>query len=306
MKPFFQFKLSLLGSISRTFGRIRMMRKVIIPLTFIGGFLTAIIIGIKITGVFNVILVTKVLMLQLALVLGKMIYGLKDIFLSKQQPQQPVYVSTPEHHYYHQPSHIPSYGQSSYGPSQPYGPSSSYNPSSSYGTSSYGSQSPYASNREDGLAPHYNSPQLNPINPLHNFNQPQTDFIQPQVSPFGGITLQTPQKIQYSPHFNQPFTRLGYVESLDQRILRENMIDDQPAFKSSMSPQELTKVLSDAIAQVSSRTTPSPLLRALKKRWPNITARNSIVSYLLYKFTFIYNRNVIERWWWFNDDHQLS
>jgi hypothetical protein len=242
-------------------------------MTFIGGFLTAIIIGIKITGVFNVILVTKVLMLQLALILGKMIYGLKDLFLSKRE-HPPVYTVQPsEHHYYHQPSYIPSssYGSSSYGPppsGHSYGPPP---PISSYG-SPYGSPShasPYASSREDGLSglSSLRSPQYrSPTNLLTNFIEPQTRLHQqPQINPFSGIALQAPQQIQYSPQFNQqPFTRLRQVETLDQRILGENLIDEAP--KPSFSPQELTKVLSDAIAQVSSRTTSSPLLIALQNR----------------------------------------
>lgn len=280
----FQFQIiihifqSLLGSIARTFGRIRMMRQIIVPLTFIGGFLTAIIIGIKITGVFNVILVTKVLMLQLALILGKLLYGLKDLFSGKvhhPHPQPVYHVSPPQPHYYHQPAYIP------YGPSHGSSYGNSYG--SSYGNS-YGSQShasAYASSREDGLSSdQFNAPQFNrAINQLPSFNQPQQNF-QPQMSPFSGIALQAPQQIQYTPQlFTQPFTRLQSVESYDQRILNDNYIDDNSqlikAPKSSLSPQELTKVLYDAIAQVSSRTTASPLLRAIQKRWPNIIARNS-------------------------------
>jgi hypothetical protein len=282
----------VLGAIARTFGRIGLMRKVIVPMTFIGGFLTAIIIGIKITGVFNVILVTKVLMLQLALILGKIIYGLKDVFIGKHQQPQPVYnVSPPQPHYYHQPAYIPygsNYGSNSHG-SNSYG-SSSY-PSDSYGNT-YESQSlpvhasAYASSREDGLSSYksvqypqsINSPQFNrPINQIPIFSQPQTNFQpqakfgQLQTSSFGGIVLQAPQQIQYSPQlFNQPFRRFPNVETLDQRIFGDNFIDDNSqqirSSKASLSPQELTKVLSDAIAQVSSQSTPSPLLIAIQKR----------------------------------------
>lgn len=251
-----------------------MMRKIIVPLTFIGGFLTAIIIGIKITGVFNVILVTKVLMLQLALILGKLLYGLKDLFASKHQHPQPVYnVSPPQPHYYHEPAYIP-YG-TNYG---------------SFDGSSYGSHphsSSYASSREDGLTSlnsvrylqSLNSPQFNhAINKLPSFDspqqyfQPQPKFGQPQISPFSGIALQAPQQIQYSPQlFNQPYTRLQNVETLDQRILSENLIDDRLQLqnqspKSSLSPQELTQVLSDAIAQVSLQSTSTPILHAFQKR----------------------------------------
>jgi hypothetical protein len=201
-----------------------------------------------------------------------MIYGLKDVFIGKHQQPQPVYnVSPPQNHYYHQPAYIP-YG-SNYG--------------SNYGSSSYGGSqshaSSYANSREDGLpsinsAQSYNSPQFNrPINQLPSFNQPQQNFQpqakfgQPQMGSFNGIALEAPQQIQYSPHlFNQPYTRLHNVETLDQRILSENSIDDHSqliqAPQPSLTPQELTKVLSDAIAQVSSRSTPSPMLIAIHKR----------------------------------------
>lgn len=297
----------VLGAIARTFGRIGLMRKVIVPMTFIGGFLTAIIIGIKITGVFNVILVTKVLMLQLALILGKLIYGLKDLFIGKHQQPQPVYnVSPPQPHYYHQPHYIPygpSYGSNSHGS---YG-SNSY-PSDSYGNS-YGSQShasAYASSREDGLSSYksvqypqsINSPQFNrPINQIPIFSQPQTNyqpqakFGQLQTSSFGGIELQAPQQIQYSPQlFNQPFRSFPIVETLDQRIFGDNFIDDNSqqirSPKASLSPQELTKVLSDAIAQVSSQSTQSPLLIAVQKRWPNILAANLLFP-ILHLWSFV-------------------
>lgn len=200
------------------------------------------------------ILVTKVLMLQLALILGKLLYGLKDLFAGKHQHPQPVYHVSPPVTYYHEPSYIP------YGPTY-----SSSHGSSSYGSSSYGS---HDTSRDDGLPPQFN----HPINQLPSFHQPQQNFQpqakygQPQISPFSRIALEAPQQIQYSPQlFSQPYSRL---QTLDQRILSENLIDDNSqliqAPKTSLSPQELTQVLSDAIAQVSAKS--SRILQAIQKR----------------------------------------
>lgn len=192
-------------------------------------------------------------MLQLALILGKLLYGLKDLFASKHHHPQPVYHVSPPVTYYHEPSYIPY--ESSY--SSPHG-------SSSHG-SSYGN---HVSSRDDALSPQFN----HPINQLPSFIQPQQNFQpqakygQPQISPFSRIALQAPQQLQFSPQsFIQPYSRL---QTLDQRILSENLIDDNSqliqAPKTSLSPQELTQVLSDAIAQVSAKS--SLILGAIQKR----------------------------------------
>jgi hypothetical protein len=51
------------------------MRQIMLPMAFLGGFLTAVIIGIKLIGIVNMILISKVLMLNMAFALGKLMIG---------------------------------------------------------------------------------------------------------------------------------------------------------------------------------------------------------------------------------------
>jgi hypothetical protein len=215
------FTFPFLGLDGRTFGfRGRMIRKILLPLAFIGGFLTAIIIGIKITGAINMLLIAKVLLLQLGLVLGKIIYGLKDLIYSKHDASPatiyPVYISPP-----HQSSHDMSH-------------SSHSSLSSGYGNSRI---DPYSHQSNYQAQPSYHQPIYQ--FPQQNL-QPQTNFVQPQNGPFLGIPLQAPQAIernQFLPQYSQQF----------------DAVSDDEAPKATLSPQEMTQILSDAIEQVSSR-----------------------------------------------------
>lgn len=80
---------------ARTFGRIRMIRNILLPVAFIGGFLTAIILGIKMIGLVNMFLISKLLALNLAVVVGKLVYAKKELA---------------SNHYHFSPYHSPSYG----------------------------------------------------------------------------------------------------------------------------------------------------------------------------------------------------
>lgn len=236
------------------------MRKILLPLAFLGGFLTALIIGIKITGVFNMILISGVLMLQLAVLIGKLLYGAKELFYGHYPPL------------YHQPP-------------------PPYYPQQSSGGHSYSQASAYANSRADGLnqQPNFNSmqfPQSSGIQqqPQFNqgmiqpFNQPQQNlqpmsFGQQQSGPFMGISMQAPQQIQNS-QFSQPFNQNhmqnlnppSNLEPLENRIFSENSINNAPV--APMSPQEMTQMLSDAIDRMSAQTSPS-FVTAKRRRSPN-------------------------------------
>lgn len=94
----------------RTFGRIRLIRQMVLPITFFGGFLTAIIFGIAKTGIINMLLIKAVLFLQMALIVGKLAYGAKELFLHKSSAHEIVYYPQPQ-----PSSHYGSPPSSSYG-----------------------------------------------------------------------------------------------------------------------------------------------------------------------------------------------
>lgn len=106
------FSLSLFVGfpVGRTFGRIRLIRQMILPMTFFGGFLTAIIFGIAKTGIINMLLIKAVLFLQMALIIGKLVYGAKELFSHKSTAHEIVYYPQPQ-----PSSHYGSPPSSSYG-----------------------------------------------------------------------------------------------------------------------------------------------------------------------------------------------
>lgn len=259
-------------------------------MAFMGGLLTAVIISIKFTGLLNLLLITKVLLLQLALVLGKLIYGAKELLETKGH-------GSPTPSYY--PVYVP-YGNS-------HGGSFGASIGGSFG-GSHSASSPHSewAKREDGIKLPYSGqwqpqsikippayqPQFNdPTNYQFNYNQPrqsQSDFGQPQTGSFNGITMQVPQSVQFSQPFNQVRTSSftdpqQNFETLDNRITHENsfesrapeaqpLVATQQSPFSSLSPQEMTKLLTDAIAQMSERTT----ARSINRRSPiNFNYRNS-------------------------------
>jgi hypothetical protein len=60
------------------------MRQIMLPMAFLGGFLTAVIIGIKMIGIVNMILISKVLMLNMAFAFGKLMVG-KALWFGKEK-----------------------------------------------------------------------------------------------------------------------------------------------------------------------------------------------------------------------------
>lgn len=214
------------------------MRKIMLPLAFIGGFLTAIILFIKTTGVINMLLLIKVLLLQMALVLGKIVWAAKELLIKKHQHggsyyPMPVYVPIAQQESSH--SHHGSLFDHRRGDALS---NSFYNPQPDYNHQ--------ASNQPINYRQYFDQPQVN--------SKPQRDFGQPQSGSSIGISPQ--QQIQ----FNQPFTRLRShdserFETLDNRILYEpeaqSVVRQPQNAASSLSPHEMTKILSDALARLS-------------------------------------------------------
>lgn len=210
------------------------------------------------------LLISKVLLLQFALILGKIIYGAKELLGKISYMPQPYYIPVSHEGY----SHSSSYAHSR---------DDSLNQLPNY---NYGQPFPQAFNSPTSFQQHpqYNQPINYPLNPTQNF-QPQTNFGQPQSGPFSGVSLQAPQQVQTTqnhPQFNQPYyqDRVHNLESLESRLNAENYLgNDAPSAlgligkpPNPLSPQQMSQLLSDAIAQMSSRTTEN----LISRRSPNI------------------------------------
>lgn len=249
---------AVLGAVTRTFGfRFRMIRKMVLPLAFLGGFMTAIILFIKATGVINMLLLIKVLLLQKALVLGKVLWGIFSIFKSKYEGHHeptkyypyPVYIPHSEHHENH--------GESSF-----YG-----DYASAHSREDYNHQPNlfYSQQESNYHQPLYRRPQT-----YRNADIPQMNLIpqhilgQPQTGSFSGLSLEPPRQVQYTYPYNQLQSQASENrEVTDNRVNNGNQWDgvsDPQMFlkhiessASSYSPQEMTKILSDVLAQVAQR-----------------------------------------------------
>lgn len=209
--------------------------------------MTAVIFSIKITGIVNMLLISKVLLLQLGIVLGKIVYGAKDLLLNKHGHHEPPQA------YYIPVSHGYSHGSS------------------------------YASSREDDSVPNfyanqqlinspgvYGQPQFNQhMNYPISFSQPQP-MPQPQTGLFSGSA---PKQIRSTPQFTQPYYQgRTHDASSSSYEMAENAISQElGALQSTLSPQEMTQLLTDAIARMTAARTAS---RSVYKRSPNILDYN--------------------------------
>jgi hypothetical protein len=139
------------------FGRIKLIRQMILPMTFVSGFLVAIILFTAKVGVINMILLKGVLLLQVAMTVAKIAWAAKELLLHKSKSD-----SSYEKVLYAQPinAYIPM-SHSNYG-----------SPSSSSGWN----------RRHEEVFKDYNpSPfQNNQISPY--YYQQQTDYGQPQYN----------------------------------------------------------------------------------------------------------------------------
>lgn len=215
-----------------------MIRKIMLPLAFMGGFLTAIILGIKLTGTINMLLITKVLLLQLLLVLGKIIWGAKELLMKK-------------HEHYPQPFYYPIPHEShAYSSSFDHSRDDSLNHHSSY----YYGQQPFNQPSSSQHQPQITQP-MNYL-PIQSF-QPQSNLGQPQSSLFNGYS---PTTQNHSPPYYQDH-HSNNLETLETRLTGERVdvpsalqLFGRPQSTSNpMTPQQMTQLLQDAIAQMSLR-----------------------------------------------------
>lgn len=211
-----------------------------LPLAFMGGFLTAIILGIKLTGTINMLLITKVLLLQFALVLGKILWGAKELLTKK-------------HDYYPQPFYYPI-------------PHESHLHSSSFGhrrddnlnqQSFYYGQQPFNLPTSIIQQPHINQPSN--YLPIQGY-QPQPNLGQPQSNLLSGFL---PTTHNHSPPHYQDH-HLNNLETLETKSVGSFIGPDTPtalkfferpqSTSNLLTPQQMTELLQDAIAQMSLRT----------------------------------------------------
>ncbi|CRK96058.1 CLUMA_CG009495, isoform A, partial [Clunio marinus] len=260
----------------RTFGRIRLFRKIILPAAFIGGLLTAVIFKIKILGVLNLLLVGKVLLLQLGFMVAKIVYALKDFLPSKHDSPQvyPVYHQPPPPQQIFIP--VPSNGNSDFHKHQVHNLGGHDDHSDFFKRSSeydyrFGNNQDYKwlqqSNYYD-QQPSFNQPYRFYMPPKDfpspvNLYQPQHQMSigQSQRGSVSGIPLQIPHKTEFH-QINQLQQPQGYDGVV-------NGLSNQPNFNvqpttlilpqsiDSMNPEEVKKLLSDAIARASSTKTAS-------------------------------------------------
>lgn len=226
-----------------------------LPLAFMGGFLTAIILGIKLTGTINMLLITKVLLLQVALVLGKILWGAKELLMKKHDHY-------PQPFYYPVPHESHSYG-SSFGHSRD--DSLSHPPIYYYG------QQPF--NQPPSIQQQPQITQSTNYLPIQSYQQPQPNLGQPQPSLFNGYS---PTTQTHSPPYYQD-NHLNNLETLETRLTGEGFIgaDAPTALKligrpqstsNPLTPQQMSQLLQDAIAQMSLR---SQQVSRRKKRLAN-------------------------------------
>lgn len=241
------------GAVTRTFGfRFRMIRKMILPMAFLGGFMTAIILFIKVTGVINMLLLIKVLLLQKAMVLGKILWGMFSIFKSKYEGHH----ESPK--YYPYPVYIPHehHGESSF--------AGAYADAHSRGDYNHHPNLFYSQQESNYHQPLYRRPQSYRDADFSQTNiSPQHIFSQPQSGSLSGLPLEPPRQVQYTFPYNQQ------PQSSENREVSDNRLntgytwgsasDPQKILQhienpgSSYTPQEMTKILSDVLAQVAAR-----------------------------------------------------
>lgn len=224
------------------------------PLAFLGGFLTAVIISIKMIGLVNMVLITKVLMLNIAFAFGKLMVG-KALLL----------------HHVKQKSHY--HGHSDLW-SSPYA-SSILDRNDSYEND----QQPAFSNQLSGhqLPSYFMSPQQqqiqHPIIPqvaATTSYQPQMNFIQQPQNPYKLYQLQQQAENQLS------FSKDNLLSGYKTRLFNNNP-PQVTVLKPSMTPVELDQLLTNTLTRISSDKTARSdnLIRAKRKsshdrRYPNL------------------------------------
>lgn len=194
------------------------MRQIMLPMAFLGGFLTAVIIAIKKISILNMLLISGVLMLNLAFMFGKIMVS-KALWL-----HQGKFQSQQQHHHDHWQhslgSHLSSYGSSFL-------------------------------DRADDL-PYAQQPAFTSQFSGQNYNQLPSYFTSPQ---------QYPTTFGNQPLALQPQSILPVYNRLQKQFVSNDL--QQP--KSSMSPAEMDKLLTDTLARISNSRLSSPLVRQKRK-----------------------------------------
>jgi hypothetical protein len=267
---------------------MRMIRKIMMPAIFLAGFLTAVIMGIKVIGVINMLLITKVLILNMAVLLGKLFYG----------KLHGLHGSPPPYHHHHHPPHY--YGSHSYADSRADSSSLPYRrnfnapsfasqpgfPLQNFYQSTYPNQIPLVFDQPQSAFPqNFNQPSITPQQPPTNFqSQPHNS------NPFGGIQIHIPQQVPTAPAVSnqvrqQPQNQAPLISrfsSPSDPNLREGMqpLSTAPAAEIQMNDlQELPRptimspldILNDALARMGEKAASgeSPSLARFKRKSPS-------------------------------------
>lgn len=231
----------ILGIESRTFGRMRIIRQLLIPMAFFGGFMTAVIKAIFFTGLLNMKLLAVGVMLKLGLIIGKLLYASKIAFGGEKHggssyPQfqsfpavfYPIPVPSQSHSHFSHDSHLSHYDSELHRSDE----------------NIYGAQQ---SNYQH--IPYQQSPQ-----PIYKQNQ-QPVYQQTQQ-------YYQPQQSYQQPTYQQPtyqsYSQQSPIEPIQQKnsLVNGNYFDDTKASLSALSPLEMTKILSEAIAKISATKSP--------------------------------------------------
>ncbi|CAO1353948.1 unnamed protein product [Diamesa serratosioi] len=241
-----QWIKSLASIESRTFGRMRIIRQMLLPMAFFGGFMTAVIKAIFFTGLLNMKLLAVGVMLKLALIIGKLLYAGKIAFSGEKhgssQAQYPAYPAV----FY--PIPLPSQSHSHDYHSSHYDSELHRSDENIYGAQ----QSNYQH------VPYQQAPQ-----PIYKQNQ------QP-------VYQQTQQYYQPQQSYQQPtYQSYDQQQSPNEHLTNGNYFDDTKASLAALSPLEMTKILSEAIAKMSAATqTPTSQQRLHHQRKRYINFRN--------------------------------
>lgn len=245
---------------------MRIIRQLLIPMAFFGGFMTAIIKAIFFTGLLNMKLLAVGVMLKLGLIIGKLLYASKIAFSSgdKHGSSYPQFQAFPAVFY---PIPVPSQSHSHDWHSSNYGSELHRSDENLYEAQQSKYQHiPY----QQAPQPIYKQNQQPVYQQTQQYYQPQQSYQQP--------TYQQPllQQPTYQSHSQQSSNELFKEKT---SLVNGNYFDDTKASLSALTPIEMTKILSEAIAKISATKAPiaptSQRRHFQRKRSPNyINFRN--------------------------------
>lgn len=225
-----------------------MMRQMMMPIAFLGGFLTAVIIGIKMIGLMNMLLISKVLMLNVAFAFGKLMVG-KALLLHHGKNQN----------HYHSHNDLwgsPSPHLNSYGSSILERNDDSFEKDLSFSNQFTGHQ----------LPPYFMSPQQQ----KYPMQVAATTSYQPQPqNPYKLYQLQQQAD-------NLSFSKDNLLSGYKTRLYNNHQ-PQVTVLKPSMTPAELDQLLTNTLNRISSDKTARSdnLIRTKRKsshdrRYPNL------------------------------------